>query len=582
MPLSEFYEVLKYLYRTPLFTPLISGTSYFLANHLYANTNFGKRFFKIKDCSNAFDKVHLAEVSNLYGLCTNLVPLSNWKEIPQSVEDLSYLDHYKREKSFWALKIITVIGLSSYNVLRCTKSKTPVFAISMISLCCLSADGVLTYMFLKNYRFVNKMGDDTLSFQNYPELRSLPRGLRVMSLEITGCPKFRTIPGDIQVEGDIRLDNCRSLTSLPENLRLGGNLSLFGCSGLTSLPENITRLGFRSDGGVRVVNLTGTGLSDEYIDRLRNEPAPGMQFHFGRAGTYDPNNPTFNTLEEALDFWKEIATFDGIINLNLDGPSLTNMITFLDRLANTAEYGNIRTKQPLAVRVLDMLSVISQDEEIQAEAMDLIEYCLISCDDRTIATLDDLGLFGKIQEAERESPAPESEAKLRSLGQSIYKLLEVRKHAASHMAILNFVDEVEVQLAFQIGLTESLQLPLSTKNMIFRECANISDQQINDVGQEILRNCTEEKINQFLQSWEPWKRHIRRKIIPDYESLNLLNIQQAVPCEILHETTSQMVQCNHNIFDYQALCKVYIKSGINPCTREPINWGTVRRLNIST
>jgi len=32
------------------------------------------------------------------------------------------------------------------------------------------------------------------------------------------------------------------------------------------------------------------------------------------------------------------------------------------------------------------------------------------------------------------------------------------------------VDEIEVYLAFQIGLAEKLNLPVKTRNMIFRRC----------------------------------------------------------------------------------------------------------------
>ena len=570
----------------PMVSAKIAVTSLFLSRYLYARvakSNFGKRFLKIKDCSNALETYELIFQTFSFFPINIWAPIYTSRKIPQSVENLSYFDHYKREKSYWAFKAVVVISLASGDVFFGSKSSSPIFAISMISMCCLSTDGLLTYIHLKNRGFSNDIDDNGLYFNDYPELRSLPRGLRVPSLKVENCPKFITLPEGIQVDGDIKLNNCPALTSLPENLRFGGDLSLFGCRGLTSLPVNITRLGYRSDGGIRTIDLTGTGLSDEYIDnRLRNERIPGMRFHFSREIEYNPRELTFNNLPEALNFWKAISPREAIPNLILEGEALTNMLTFLDRLANTAEYRNIRTQQPLATRVLDMVSCISQDEEMQEKALDLIAEGLISCDDRIIATLDDIELLEKIQEAERESPSPGSEEKLRSLGEALYKLEEVRKYARRHMANLNWVDEVEVQLGFQIGLTERLQLPLSTQNMIFRRCADVSDQQITDVGEEILRNCTERNINEFLQSWDPWKRHIRRKIIPDYEHLNSLSIDNAVQCEILHEVANRPVKCRNNVFDYEALCKVYVQSGQNPCTREPINWSDVKRLQIST
>lgn len=557
---------------------LIPTIAFFFPWCLATKTNFGKRFFKIKDCSDSLNLNKLIKDSFFYFVFHNLVRDETSTGISRYVKDLSYIDHYKREESYWHFKTICIIGYASYNVLRRTKSSCPIFSISMISLCSLSTDGFLTYMHLKDRGFLRYRSDEGIDFYGFPELRSLPRGLHVKEIRIEECPNFTTLPEDIRVDGDIILINSINLTSLPENLQFGGDLHLRGCRRLTSLPENITRLGLRSDGRTRLVNLTQTGLSDAYIDGLRNEPAPGMRFLFDRQQEYIPNPPSFNNLREALNFWKNIAPREYMPYLSLEGQKLDDMIIFLNRLTNTAEYRNRQTKQPLATRVLNMVSLISQHNEVKEQALDLIHEGLSSCDDRVIATLDDIELFGRIQDAESESPASNSEKKLRSLGKALYKLEEVRKAAGRHMATLNWVDEVEVQLAFQIGLTETLQLPLSTQNMIFRGCANVTDEQIADAGQKILENCSERNINKFLQSWDPWKRHIRRKIIPNYKALDSVNIDRHVQCDILQEKTEKLVQCKNNFFDYDALCQAYVQSGLNPCSRQPINWREVKRL----
>ena len=65
-------------------------------------------------------------------------------------------------------------------------------------------------------------------------------------------------------------------------------------------------MGPRADGSTRTINLTETEISDAIIDRLRETPTPGMQFHFGRrAAVVDERS--FNGLDRALLFWGNIA-----------------------------------------------------------------------------------------------------------------------------------------------------------------------------------------------------------------------------------------------------------------------------------
>ena len=401
------------------------------------------------------------------------------------------------------------------------------------------------------------------------------------SLSLEGCTSLTYLPEGIHIGGFLSLRNCTGLLSLPEELHVGGDLDLNNCSSLTSLPTYITELGPRShDGFSRSVNLEGTGLSDAIVDRLRNAPAPGIHFHFGRQAT-TIDERTFNRIDRALKFWGDIVRRDPP-QIILEKTALEYMTCFLSRLVNTAEYKNIQTRNILALRVLEMVDFLNDNEEIKGRAIDLIHDGLTSCDDRVIATLDDVELLGKIHSAEIGSPSQESEKKLRGLGIAIFKLEEVRKYARIHMASLLWVDEVEVQLAFQIGLKNSLSLPLSTQNMLFRGCSNVSNDDIETVRQRVIQECTEERLEQFFKSWDPWIRHLRRKALPKYEEL-LLNpkpLEGPVQCEILYAKTSHPVQHGQNVFDYDTLCKIYVDKGKNPCTNMAIDWEDVRRIHV--
>ena len=426
--------------------------------------------------------------------------------------------------------------------------------------------------------------DGWLKIRNCTSLTSLPDGLSVGgTLDLEGCTGLTSLPEGLKVGGNIDLRFCEMLTSFPERLSIGGNLDLEGCINLTSLPSWITELGWnRRDDKRREVNLTGTGLSDDMIDRLRNTPAEGMRFIFGRqAAALDER--TFSSLDQALSFWTALDRTAQAPRIVLQESDKADMVQFLGRLSNTAEYRNLQTRTILAKRILKMVSFLAENEETKAKAFEIIHEGLTSCDDRIIASLDDVELLEKIHDAEKDSPSVEAQRKLRSLGLALYRLEEVRRHAAEHMRTLTWVDEVEVQLAFQIGLTQKLGLPLSTQNMLFRGCAGVSDEKIAATGQKILRESTKERIDQFLACWDPWTRHNRRKALPAYEELLLeaTPTQGHVQCNILQEEADLPVRHGQNVFGYDAFCKVYVESGKDPCTNMPIDWSDVRRIRCS-
>jgi hypothetical protein len=51
--------------------------------------------------------------------------------------------------------------------------------------------------------------------------------------------EIRTLPADMEIEGDLDLRGCTSLKSLSDGLRVGGDLFLDGSSSLESLPEGL-------------------------------------------------------------------------------------------------------------------------------------------------------------------------------------------------------------------------------------------------------------------------------------------------------------------------------------------------------
>jgi hypothetical protein len=411
-------------------------------------------------------------------------------------------------------------------------------------------------------------------------LTSLPKGLTVKGdLNLFDCIRLTSLPKGLTVKGDLGLI-CTCLTSLPEDLVVEGDLDLSNCRELTSLPSWITTLGPRADDErTRQICLEGIGLSETLLNRLRQAPAPGIQFHFSNVASVPA--VTFPDLDTALTFWVT-ATNDATLTnppITIDSESvLRNVLDFLARLTETAEYKNLEARPVLAKRVIETFSLMAENESIKGRALDLIHQGLTSCDDRIISALEEIELMVLLHKIENTS---HTEAELRALGKSFLLLEMVNEKAKAHKNTLTWVDEIEIYLAFQIGLAEKLNLPMKTRNMIFRGCAQITDAQIKQAGDAVLTECTEEKLNNFLKSWSPWIEHQRKNgPVPTYEDLPVVErkLESGEICPIMQDIPERPVLYDKTVYDYDALIHCYRTSGKNPIDRSIIDLEKLKRI----
>ena len=158
------------------------------------------------------------------------------------------------------------------------------------------------------------------------------------------------------------------------------------------------------------------------------------------------------------------------------------------------------------------------------------------------------------------------------------RLDEVKRLAHDHMKTLNWIDNIEVELAFQIGVRKHLDLPGSTQNMIFRHCAQVSEQDIAKAVEQVKKNCSEAHLNVYLDRWAPWQKYQRHQTIPTFDQLKSKTVARIKDCTICGEKTNRMVALDDCHLDYDALRKAYLENGKNPLTNTPMDWSTVVRL----
>ena len=416
-----------------------------------------------------------------------------------------------------------------------------------------------------------------LALEGCTALTALPEHLSVRGdLDLEGCTGLTALPEHLSVARYLNLRRCTGLTALPENLSVRGDLDLRDCTGLTALPNWITTLGGTTEGNIRSVYLQNTGLSDTLIDHLREVESPDMQFHFSRSAGQPEQQ--FSNVVEGLTFWRQLASADSEIpELSLMHDQATDLVRYLGRLTSTADYQNQATRPVLAQRVMAITALLTGSDRIRNEAMDHIHHALTSCDDRIILALDDLDTMQLLDSAERKAFAGNAD-ELRELGLQMMRLDEVKRIARDHMKTLKWVDEIEVELAFQIGVRQQLALPGSTQHMIFRRCAKVSDQDIANAVNQVNTRCSDDNLQAYLAQWDPWQKYLRRQEVPTFDQLPQKTVDRIEDCAISAEKTPKMVALGDDHLDYDALVRAVVEYGKNPLTNSPMDWSNVFRL----
>ena len=412
-----------------------------------------------------------------------------------------------------------------------------------------------------------------LDLEGCTGLTALPEHLSVgRYLDLRDCTGLTALPEHLSVTGNLDLRGCTGLTALPEHLSVGRYLDLSGCTGLTALPNWITTLGETTEGNIRNVYLQNTGLSDTLIDHLREAEPPGMQFHFSRSAGQPEQQ--FSNVVEGLTFWRQLASADSEIpELSLMHDQATDLVRYLGRLTSTADYQNQAIRPVLAQRVMAITALLTGSDRIRNEAMDHIHHALTSCDDRIILALDDLDTMQLLDSAERKAFAGNAD-ELRELGLQMMRLDEVKRIARDHMKTLKWVDEIEVELAFQIGVRQQLALPGSTQHMIFRRCANVSDQDIANAVNQVNTHCSDDNLQAYLAQWDPWQKYLRRQEVPTFDQLPQKTVDRIEDCAISAEKTPKMVALGDDHLDYDALVRAVVEYGKNPLTNSPMTGQT--------
>ncbi|MGA8137420.1 MAG: NEL-type E3 ubiquitin ligase domain-containing protein [Pseudomonas gingeri] len=202
------------------------------------------------------------------------------------------------------------------------------------------------------------------------------------------------------------------------------------------------------------------------------------------------------------------------------------LFALLGRLGSSAEYQ--KTRADLTRRVWEVLAEAAENTTLRRELFDLAADPLTCVDSaaRNFSHLEVRMLLARARFLALRSSEP---TELLKLARGLFRLERIDEIAREHVKALyeqperpsaGMVDEIEVNLAYRVGLGRSLYLPGQPKEMFFRSIAGVSEEQILEARGRIRQAEATAAMKTFIASRDFWIDYLRKKYPRDFALFN--------------------------------------------------------------
>ena len=188
----------------------------------------------------------------------------------------------------------------------------------------------------------------------------------------------------------------------------------------------------------------------------------------------------------------------------------------LSQLKYTRDF--IQDKADLARRVWDVLQAADADPALCRDLF-IIAHSPMTCGDGRILLFSDLEVKVHEFNALRSVVAGEEGVVLLRLARSLFRLGQVEEIAAAAISLHPDLDPAEVRLAYRISLARRLDLPRQPKDMLFRNAARVSAQDIESAYARVLAAQDSPAFMERLITQEYWVNYLQRKYEADFSAL---------------------------------------------------------------
>lgn len=194
-------------------------------------------------------------------------------------------------------------------------------------------------------------------------------------------------------------------------------------------------------------------------------------------------------------------------------PSSDAFFTVLADTTRSAEYSSGLTRPALTERVWDMLDVAKENQAIR-ESLFATADDRITCGDGS--TVEFMNLESELLAAKALELAGtgEAQATLIATARTLFRLRLVDAIAQQDVDLRGpgFTEQVEVILAYRIGLADRLGLPFTSRRMLFSNQANVSQVAIDAAYAQVL---VDERVtadeSAFFVDRAFWDKHLRSR-----------------------------------------------------------------------
>ncbi|MFL1479241.1 NEL-type E3 ubiquitin ligase domain-containing protein [Pseudomonas grimontii] len=361
-----------------------------------------------------------------------------------------------------------------------------------------------------------------------------------------GLTKLNLSRNDIRLseQGRVRLEGMRALKilNLSDNPHLGWTADVRGMRSLNQLYLSNTGSTHFPTG---VEQLTQLARIDLHTNRLTTLPEYAFE-HLERIIVHD--NPlsadTLARLAAELPahqaVWTDhVDTVDARDLWLVDTPQVqraqrsnlwddlrasADSQQFFTVLADTtrgAEYASGNTRAALAARVWDMLEAAQQSQDIR-------EILFSTADDRVTcgdgSTVEFMNLERELIGARALLLAGDvhAESMLISTAKKLFRqhLVDVIAQRDVEARGPGFAEQVEVILAYRVGLADRLDLPVKSRGMLFPQQANVSQAALDQAYTQVLaaEQVTADETAFFAER-RFWQQHLRTQYPQQLEAL---------------------------------------------------------------
>ncbi|EHQ5247546.1 E3 ubiquitin--protein ligase [Salmonella enterica] len=357
-------------------------------------------------------------------------------------------------------------------------------------------------------------------------LSALPSGLRELIISSNRLTSLPALPSELR-ELSVSHNLLPSLPELPSGLQ---ELSV-SHNRLTRLPESIISLPSYAR-----VNLDGNPLSERTLRTLRNlTSAPGYsgpRIRFDMAGPSVPREaralhlavadwlmPAREGEPDPADRWHASGQEDNAAAFSL----------FLDRLRETE---NFEKDAGFKAQISSWLALLAEDDVLRAKTFAMATEATSSCEDRVTLALHQMKNVQLVHNAEKgvyDNNLPG----LVSTGREMFRMEMLERIALEKVRTLAFVDEIEVCLAYQNKLKESLELTSVTAEMRFFGASGVTTSDLRSAERQV-KAAENSEFSEWLLQWGPLHSVLERK---EPERFNALREKQISD----YEDTYQML-----------------------------------------